>query len=369
MISRFFDSVMSFTALNAMISPVSALRVRLTLNLVHMALPSSVRMTKSRTIERVPELYAVISVSRVNSLMQSFLSRFLGMMGYCGGYGVCATIGNAFKSLGQNYWEVAQGIGMTFSTIGMIGGILIGIAVINIKARKKETHYLADPNSIPKEMKLGVISDPNEQPSAGKQTTSGGSIDTIALHLALIMQADALPELDDMTLLILQAGALHTGAFDEIRPICEKACRAGAWIHIDGAIGLWAAASENLKHLTDGLELADSWAADAHKGLNAPYDNGIVLCRDRGALKKAMGGADLSGIDASAGTSRRDNMDYTFEMSRRARSVELWAVIKSLGRGGIGQMQDELHAKAVYFARRLADAGFEIMSDCPFIVI
>jgi Na+/glutamate symporter len=111
------------------------------------------------------------------------------MMGYCGGYGVCATIGNAFKSLGQNYWEVAQGIGMTFSTIGMIGGILIGIAVINIKARKKETHYLADPNSIPKEMKLGVISDPNEQPSAGKQTTSGGSIDTIALHLALIMLA------------------------------------------------------------------------------------------------------------------------------------------------------------------------------------
>ena len=195
----------------------------------------------------------------------------------------------------------------------------------------------------------------------------GGRIEEVPCGPDGSMQADALPELDDMTLLILQAGALHTGAFDEIRPICEKACRAGAWIHIDGAIGLWAAASENLKHLTDGLELADSWAADAHKGLNAPYDNGIVLCRDRGALKKAMGGADLSGIDASAGTSRRDNMDYTFEMSRRARSVELWAVIKSLGRGGIGQMQDELHAKAVYFARRLADAGFEIMNDVTFI--
>ncbi|MCI2061918.1 MAG: aminotransferase class V-fold PLP-dependent enzyme [Eubacteriaceae bacterium] len=181
------------------------------------------------------------------------------------------------------------------------------------------------------------------------------------------MSADDLPELDDMTLLILQAGALHTGAFDEIRPICEKAGRAGAWVHIDGAVGLWAAASENLRHLTDGLELADSWAADAHKGLNAPYDCGIVLCRDRSALTASMGGADLSKIDVSAGTSRRDNMDYTYEMSRRARSVELWAVIKSLGREGIGQMQDELHAKAVYFAERLAGAGFEIMNDVTFI--
>lgn len=100
---------------------------------------------------------------------------------------------------------------------------------------------------------------------------------------------DKMPVLDDKTLLILQAGNVNSGAYDDFDRICGKAKECGAWIHIDGAFGLWAAASEKFTHLTKGMELADSWSVDGHKTLNAPYDNGILLCRHREALVKAEG--------------------------------------------------------------------------------
>ena len=162
-----------------------------------------------------------------------------------------------------------------------------------------------------------------------------------------------LPPLDDHTLLILQAGNVNSGAFDAFTPLCEASRQAGAWVHIDGAFGLWARACPKKAHLTAGVELADSWSVDAHKTLNSPYDCGIILCRDRGALIGALQASD-SYLQFSAG---RDGMLYTPDMSRRARGVELWAALKSLGRTGVDQLVAQLCRRAGQFADELAGQG------------
>jgi glutamate/tyrosine decarboxylase-like PLP-dependent enzyme len=173
---------------------------------------------------------------------------------------------------------------------------------------------------------------------------------------------EKLQSLDENTLLIIQAGNVNGGAFDPMGPLCQAARRAGAWVHVDGAFGLWAAASEEKRALIAGFEGADSWSADAHKTLNAPYDSGIVLVRDRAALVRAMQ-ATGSYIQYSE---NRDAMLYTMEMSRRARSIELWATMKYLGRSGVGALVDELCENARYFAQRLAERGFIIENDVVF---
>ena len=176
------------------------------------------------------------------------------------------------------------------------------------------------------------------------------------------IREDLVPKLDNHTLLILQAGNVNTGAFDQFDSICEKAKNAGAWVHVDGAFGLWAAASASLKHLTQGIEKADSWSVDAHKTLNAPYDNGIVLCRDREAMTSAL---SMTG-DYIVYSKQRDGMSYTLDMSRRARIVELWATLKSMGRSGVAELTEDLHQKAVYFADKLAKKGFQIVNEVCF---
>ena len=102
------------------------------------------------------------------------------------------------------------------------------------------------------------------------------------------IEVDAVPALDERSLLILQAGNVNSGAFDPFPVLCERAQKAGAWVHIDGAFGLWAGACESLKYLTEGMQAATSWAVDGHKTLNTPYDNGIVLCRDHEAMITAL---------------------------------------------------------------------------------
>ncbi len=173
---------------------------------------------------------------------------------------------------------------------------------------------------------------------------------------------DAVPELDDRTLLILQAGNVNSGAFDDFETLCQKARNTGCWVHVDGAFGLWAAASEELRHLTKCVELADSWSVDAHKTLSAPYDNGIILCRNRDALTQAlhMTGSYIIYSD------HRDGMLYTPDMSRRARIVELWATLKSLGKKGVSELIEDLHHKAKYFAKALEENGFAIRNDVCF---
>ena len=166
------------------------------------------------------------------------------------------------------------------------------------------------------------------------------------------------PELDEHTLLILQAGHVCGGSFDPIDELCDRARAAGAWVHIDGAFGLWAAASRKQRHLTKGLEKADSWSVDAHKTLNAGYDCGIVLCRDRAALTSALQ-ANGAYIQYSA---QRDGMSYTTEMSRQARGVVLWAVLKQLGAEGIERLIDQLCGHAEYFAQSLERSGFTLVN-------
>jgi glutamate/tyrosine decarboxylase-like PLP-dependent enzyme len=176
------------------------------------------------------------------------------------------------------------------------------------------------------------------------------------------MRAEALPELDARTLLVLQAGEVNSGGFDPFQPLCEAARKAGAWIHVDGAFGLWAAASPRFRHLTEGAALADSWSVDAHKTLNAPYDNGIVFCTDREALVGAMKMAGSYIVFSED----RDGMGLTPEMSRRARGIEIWACLKSLGRDGLAGLVDHLCDTATAFATGLAAEGFSIKNEVVF---
>ena len=171
-----------------------------------------------------------------------------------------------------------------------------------------------------------------------------------------------LPSLDERTLLILQAGNVNSGAFDRFVPLCDAARQAGAWTHIDGAFGLWARASRSTAHLTAGIELADSWSLDAHKTLNSPYDCGIVLCRDRWALAGALQASD-SYLHFGA---ERDGMLFTPDMSRRARGVELWAALKSLGRAGIDQLVAQLCRRARQFAHELSAQDFNVLNEVVF---
>jgi glutamate/tyrosine decarboxylase-like PLP-dependent enzyme len=174
---------------------------------------------------------------------------------------------------------------------------------------------------------------------------------------------EEIPALDNSTLLILQAGNVNTGAFDEFEETCEKAKQAGAWVHIDGAFGLWAGATEDFKPLTAGMENANSWAADGHKTLNTPYDCGIVLCNDPEAYTAALnaGGAYL------VRSEERDPMFYTPDMSRRSRIIELWATLKYLGKEGLNEMITEMHERAKQFAEAFETTdGFTLLNEVVF---
>lgn len=179
------------------------------------------------------------------------------------------------------------------------------------------------------------------------------------------IRVDDLPAMDDSTLLILQAGNVHSGAFDDFASVCHKAREAGAWVHIDGAFGLWAAAAPSLKHLCAGIEFAHSWTMDGHKTLNTPYDSGVILCADQEALIHALhlnGGYIIHGNDQ-----QRDSMYYTPEMSRRARIIDLWASMRFLGSTGIGALVEGLHQRAQQFAAELsAVAGLQILNEVVF---
>ncbi len=189
-----------------------------------------------------------------------------------------------------------------------------------------------------------------------------GNIEWVEADAQGRMMTSRVPELDERTVLILQAGHVSSGAFDPFEPICEKARDAGAWVHIDGAFGLWVAGSNTLNYLTKGMEKANSWSVDGHKTLNTPYDSGVVLCDDREALVNALQ-ASGSYITYSE---NRDGMLTTPEMSRRARAVDLWAALKYLGKEGVDALVTGLHENAVQLGRKLASEGFQILNDVVF---
>ena len=171
-----------------------------------------------------------------------------------------------------------------------------------------------------------------------------------------------LQKLDSSTLVILQAGNVNSGSFDNFEHICNLAQAAGAWVHIDGAFGLWAAASPTKKHLTQGIEKANSWSVDGHKTLNTSYDCGIILCKNRDALAASMQ-ATGSYIQYSE---NRDNMLYTPDMSRRARAVELWATLRFLGHSGVAELVDGFCERATQFANQLGKNGFHVLNEVVF---
>jgi glutamate/tyrosine decarboxylase-like PLP-dependent enzyme len=159
-----------------------------------------------------------------------------------------------------------------------------------------------------------------------------------------------------------QAGNVNTGAVDPLDEICRIAHEAGAWVHVDGAFGLWAGASPRLRHLTAGAELADSWATDAHKWLNVPYDCGVAIVARPAALHAAMGVRASYLVHGSG--DERDALDHNPEFSRRARGFPVYAALRTLGRAGVADLVERCCALARRFADRLgAEDGIEILND------
>ena len=166
------------------------------------------------------------------------------------------------------------------------------------------------------------------------------------------------------TIVIAQAGNIHSGAFEDMEAICSVAHASGAWVHVDGAFGLWASASEKLRHLTVGVGQADSWATDAHKVLNTPYDCGFVACADPAAHRAAMSG---TGAYVAFDETERDTNAWVLEYSRRARAIPVWAVLRTLGRSGVANLVLGLHERAVEFANLLdGRPGVAVLNDVVF---
>jgi glutamate/tyrosine decarboxylase-like PLP-dependent enzyme len=168
-----------------------------------------------------------------------------------------------------------------------------------------------------------------------------------------------LPALSGPAIVCLQAGNVNTGVSDPFGPLIEWARDCGAWVHVDGAFGLWAAASPDLRGAVAGMAEADSWATDCHKWLNTTYDCGVALVREQEALLSAMQ-ASASYLPGSAGA---DGMGLTPQSSQRARGVEVWATLASLGRDGIAALVDQSCRLARRFADGMRDAGFKVLND------
>ncbi len=173
------------------------------------------------------------------------------------------------------------------------------------------------------------------------------------------MRPEALPAIAGPAILCLQAGNVNSGAFDPATALIPTARAAGAWVHVDGAFGLWAAAAPARAHLMAGFAEADSWAVDAHKWLNVPYDSGVALVRRPEALAGAMA------MDAAylLTGGERNPFDYTPESSRRMRGIEIWAAFAALGREGLAELIERNCRQAARFAEGLATAGFEVLNE------
>jgi glutamate/tyrosine decarboxylase-like PLP-dependent enzyme len=173
------------------------------------------------------------------------------------------------------------------------------------------------------------------------------------------MRIDHLPRLDGPAIVCIQAGNVNGGGFDPALSVCDWAHNAGAWVHVDGAFGLWAAAAPARAYLTEGVANADSWATDAHKWLNVPYDSGLAFVRDAEALQAAMSQTGAYYIMGD----RREPMHWTPETSRRARGADIWAALRSLGRRGLADLIERNCRYATRFAEGLRAAGYDVLND------
>jgi glutamate/tyrosine decarboxylase-like PLP-dependent enzyme len=193
-----------------------------------------------------------------------------------------------------------------------------------------------------------------------------GSLEPVATDGGGAMRADALAEAlatgpDRPTIVIAQVGNVNGGAIDPVEHVCAAAHAAGAWVHVDGAFGLWAAASPSRRHLVRGVESADSWATDAHKWLNVPFDCGIAFIRDSEAHRAAISVTAAYLVQDAGGP--REPMDWTPEFSRRARGLAVYATLRALGRAGVAELVDRLCACAERLAQGLGEVGFRVLQQ------
>jgi len=168
-----------------------------------------------------------------------------------------------------------------------------------------------------------------------------------------------IPQMTAPAIVCLQAGNVNTGAFDPVEEVVSRVRGTGAWVHVDGAFGLWAAASPSRRHLARGVQEADSLATDAHKWLNVPYDSGLVVVRNKQHLNGAMSASAAYLIEGEA----RDPHLFVPEMSRRARGIEVWAALRSLGKAGLAELIDRCCDHARRFAGALEAAGYEVLNE------
>jgi len=174
------------------------------------------------------------------------------------------------------------------------------------------------------------------------------------------MIARKLPAIDGPTIVCTQAGNVNTGAFDPIGEICDVVRPLGGWVHVDGAFGLWAAAADAYRPLIAGFERADSWATDAHKWLNVPYDSGVAFVRNPHELRAAM---SITAEYLPTESEFRNPSDFVPELSRRARGIDIWAALRTLGRKGVAELVDRCCRHAQRFATGFRDAGYDVLND------
>ncbi|MCC7462449.1 MAG: aspartate aminotransferase family protein [Gammaproteobacteria bacterium] len=274
-------------------------------------------------------------VSQLERVALAWLVELLGLpAGTAGGFVTGATMAN-FTALAAARHAVLERAGWAVEADGLFGAPPITVLV-------------------------GAEAHPTLLKSLGLLGLGRARVHRVAVDGQGRMRPDALPSISGPTILCLQAGNVNTGAFDPLNLLCPPARAAGAWIHVDAAFGLWAAAAPQLRHHVRGLELADSWATDAHKWLNVPYDCGLALVRDAHALPAAMA---ISAEYLPKNAAERIPSDYTPELSRRARGVEVWAALLSLGRTGVAELIERNCRQARRFAAGLQAAGYQILND------
>jgi len=174
------------------------------------------------------------------------------------------------------------------------------------------------------------------------------------------MILDKFPKIQDNSIIITQAGNINSGSCDPIGAICDLVKHKNSWVHVDGAFGLWVKASKQHKYLLNGVEKADSWATDAHKWLNVPFDSGLAFVKNQHALKAAMA---ITAAYLPTENAGRNPSDYTPELSRRARGLDIYAVLHHLGRSGVEELVDRCCACARQFASAFTDAGYDVMNE------
>jgi glutamate/tyrosine decarboxylase-like PLP-dependent enzyme len=254
---------------------------------------------------------------------------------------------------------------------GTCGGSLVTSATLaNLSALAAARHALLERQgwdvesrglfgAPPLRVYLGAEAHPSVRKALGLLGLGRDRLELLPVDAQGRIRADALPRLDGPAIVCAQAGNVNSGASDPFHALRAWCDTAGAWLHVDGAFGLFAAASPRLRASVAGVETADSWATDAHKWLNVPYDCGIVFVRDAEALRGTMA-VGATYLPVAAG---REPFHFSPELSRRARGVEVWAALRSLGREGVAELVERCCRHAARFARELRAAGYEVLNE------